>query len=303
MHIFIIDPKYVMARISESVFRGHGWRSTVIQDYAAAIGQIMRDVPNAIVIQGDGVSGGAAHLCQRLKGNALTAGIPIVHIEEAIPTPWMVTGVPADAVLQMPWDPDELIQQIDMIVPMNSKDDELDDLTNLPRRRAVMGDLAKRIRAKESFTIAHLSFRLLDAYRQDYGRMGADQFAVIVSLLLRRHDAGSAPASFAYLDDGSFIVIGDESQVTGIVSNAARDFEVLVPTFYDTSAMFGAETDQADGPLTWVGLHAAVLQVGAGAYDNFLQIGYALSDLIEEGERAMFQRATIGQEVSSTIAA
>jgi hypothetical protein len=300
MHIFIIDPKYVMARISESAFRAHGWRSTVIQDYAAAISQIMHDVPDAIVVQGDGVSGGTAHLCQRFKNNALTAGIPIVHIEEAIPTPWLVTGVQADAVLQMPWDPDELIQQIEMIVPMNSGSEELDDLTSFPRRRAAMSEITKRLMAQEQFAIGQFALRQIDSYRQDYGRMGVDQFAVVVSSLLRRHDSGFNPASFGYLDDGTFVVIGDSPQVIEIVSNAARDFEVLVPSFYDNSGMFGAETGQADGPSTWVAVHGGVFEVEPGKYDNLLQIGYALSDVLDWGERALIHVGSEGQEVGAS---
>ncbi len=299
MHIFIIDPKYVMARISESAFRAHGWRSTVIQDYTAAISQIMQDVPDAIVVQGDGVSGGAAHLCQRFKSNTLTAGVPVVHIEEAIPTPWLVTGVPADAVLQMPWDPDELIQQIEMIVPMNSSGDEVDDLTSLPRRRAVMSEIGRRLDIREEFAIGHVMLRQIDAYRQDYGRMGVDQFAAVVSSLLRRHDAGFSPASFGYLDEGSFIVIGDERQVTEIMANSASDFEVLVPAFYDNTGMFGAVTSQTDGPSTWVGLHGGLVHVKAGGYDNLLQIGYALSDVVEWGECFLLGSGIAGQEAAS----
>jgi DNA-binding response OmpR family regulator len=300
MHIFIIDPKYVMARISETAFRANGWRSTVIQDYAAAIGQIMHDVPDAIVVQGDGVSGATAHLCQRFKSNALTAGIPIVHIEEAIPTPWLVTGVPADAVLQMPWDPEELIQQIEMIVPMNAGTDDLDDLTNLPRRRAALGDIAKRLVAQERFAIGRLTLRQIDSYRQNYGRMGLDQFAVVLSSLLRRNDNGFTPASFGYLDEGNFIVVGDFAQVTEIISNVEREFEVLVPSFYDSGGMFGAETSQADGPATWVGVHGAVFEVEPGQYDNLLQMGYALSDVLELGELGLFHRAHQGQDLNSS---
>ena len=56
-------------------------------------------------------------------------------------------------------------------------------------------------------------------------------------------------------------MIGDERQVTEIVANSARDFEVLAPAFYDNSGMFGAETNQADGPSTWVGIHGGLIRV------------------------------------------
>jgi hypothetical protein len=163
-----------------------------------------------------------------------------------------------------------------------------------------MSEISRRLDSREEFAIAHVSLRQIDAYRQDYGRMGVDQFAVVVSSLLRRHDAGFAPASFGYLDDGSFIVIGDEPQVTEIMANSARDFEVLAPAFYDNTGMFGAETTQADGPSTWVGVHGGLIRAKAGGYDNLLQIGYALSDVVEWGESFFFGNGFAGQETAST---
>jgi DNA-binding response OmpR family regulator len=304
MHVYVIDPKYVMARISETACRGQGWRTTVIQDYASALSQIVVDVPDAIVVQGDGVTGAAAHLCQRIKSNAFTAGIPIVHIEEAVPTPWLVTGVPADAVLQMPWDPDELIGQIEMIVPMNAGTDEFDDLTSFSRRRNMMGELTRLMMAQDTFTIGHLSLRQFDSYRQEYGRMGLDQLVVLAGSLLKRHDSGPEPVRFGYLDEGSFVVVGSNERVEETVSNTVRDFELLIPSFYDNSGMFGEETGQADGPTTWVGIHGGLFLAEPGKFDNLLQIGYALTDLLDRGEDPLLLNARVAKtNIATSMAA
>jgi DNA-binding response OmpR family regulator len=304
MHVYVIDPKYVMARISETACRGQGWRTTVIQDYASALSQLVVDVPDAIVVQGDGVTGAAAHLCQRIKSNAFTAGIPIVHIEEAVPTPWLVTGVPADAVLQMPWDPDELIQQIEMIVPMNAGTDEFDDLTSFSRRRKMMSELTRLMMAQENFAIGHLTLRQLDSYRQEYGRMGLDQLVLLAGSLLRRYDSGSDPINFSYLDEGCFVVVGSVEQIEESISNTVRDFERLIPSFYDDAGMFGEETAQVDGPSTWVGVHGGLFSAESGKYDNLLQIGYALADLLDRGADALFVDFGSGStKVSTTLAA
>jgi DNA-binding response OmpR family regulator len=304
MHVYVIDPKYVMARISETACRGQGWRTTVIQDYASSLSQIVMDVPDAIVVQGDGITGAAAHLCQRIKSNAFTAGIPIVHIEEALPTPWLVTGVPADAVLQMPWDPDELIQQIEMIVPMNAGTDEFDDLTSFSRRRNAMSELTRLMMAQEEFSIGLLTLRQLDAYRQEYGRMGLDQLVVLAGALLRRNDSGSDTISFGYLDEACFVVVGSAERVEVTISNTVRDFELLIPSFYDNAGMFGEETEQADGPTSWVGIHGGVFSAEAGKFDNLLQIGYALTDLLDRGADALLVGFASGQvELPASVAA
>jgi hypothetical protein len=300
MHVYIIDPKYVMARISETACRGQGWRTTVIQDYASALSQIVLDVPDAIVVQGDGVTGAAAHLCQRIKNNAFTAGIPIVHIEEALPAPWLVTGVPADAVLQMPWDPDELIQQIEMIVPMTAGTDGVDDLTGFPRRRAAMGDFNRFLMEQKQFAVGHVTLRQFDSYRQEYGRMGMDQLVVLAAALLRRHEAGPNPIKFGYFDEGGFVVVGSAPAVEEVISIMVRDFEVLIPSFYDNSGMFGEETVIADGPSTWVGVQGGQISVEPGKFDNLLQIGYALTDLLDRGADALQLNCAPGQTTAAT---
>ena len=226
------------------------------------------------------------------KSNALTSGIPLILVEDAAPPAWLLMGMPADAVTQSPWEAEELLHHLEALLPLHAGSGSLDDLTNFPRRRSLMDDIARRMLSREIFGVGILSLREAEAYRQDYGRTGLDQFVVLVSVLLRRHAAGSNPVSVGYLEEGTFIVVGATSTVHEIVASTSRDFDSLVPAYYEMDTLFGTAEDHDVGPTTWISLHGCVNMVEPDKYDNVLQIGVVLADTLITGNEALAVSST-----------
>ncbi|MCC6793031.1 MAG: hypothetical protein IT336_15185 [Thermomicrobiales bacterium] len=283
MNILVVDPKSVIGQKVEPVLRGRNWRCTVINDLSRVMQTVTHDTPDAVVIHGDGATGEAAHLCQRFKQNMLTAGMPLILVEDATPPAWVLAGLPADAILQTPWAPEELLHHVEALLPVSTGSGSLDDLTNFPRRRSAIDDVARRLVARELFGVGVLNLREADAYRQDYGRTGLDQFVVLVSVLLRRHAAGSNPVSIGYLEEGTFLVVGSTSTVHEIVAQTTRDFDALVPAYYEMDTLFGRDEDHDVGPTTWIGLQGAVCLVEPERFDNIMQIGLVLANTMTSG--------------------
>lgn len=287
MNILVVDPKSRIGPRVVPVLRGRNWHCVVKNDVGRALAAVTKDVPDAIVIHGDGPAGEAAHLCQRIKQNVLTAGIPLIVIEDATPPAWVLAGMPADAILQSPWAPEELLHHVEALLPVNVGSGSLDDLTNFPRRRTAIDDVARRLLSRELFGVGVLSLREADAYRQDYGRTGLDQFVVLVSVLLRRHATGANPVSIGYLEEGTFLLAGAASTVHEIIAQTTRDFDALVPAYYEMDTLFGKDEDHEVGPSTWIGLQGAVCLVEPERFENVMQIGFVLSDTLNAGMDAL----------------
>jgi DNA-binding response OmpR family regulator len=287
MNILVVDPKSVIGPKVEPVLRSRNWGCTIVRDMSRAVAALTNNSPDAVVIHGDGPNGEAAHLCQRFKQNVLTAGMPLILVEDSTPPAWLLAGLPADAILQSPWEPDELMHHVEALIPVTTGSGTLDDLTNFPRRAAAIDDIARRLVSRELFGVGVLSLREADAYRQDYGRTGLDQFVVLVSVLLRRHASGSNPVSIGYLEEGSFLVVGSSSVVHQIVAQTTRDFDALVPAYYEMDTLFGKDENHEVGPTTWIGLQGAVCLIEPERFDNILQIGFVLSDTMATGLEAV----------------
>lgn len=299
MNILVVDPKSIIGPKVEPVLRSRNWDCVTVHSMARAIDSLKTNTPDAIVIHGDGSRGEAAHLCQRFKQNVLTAGMPLILVEDNTPPAWLLAGLPADAILQSPWEPDELLQHVEALVPMTPGSGTLDDLTNFPRRGLAIDDISRRMLSRELFGVGVLSLREADAYRQDYGRTGLDQFVVLVSVLLRRHASGSNPVSIGYLEEGSFLVVGSSTLVHQIVAQATRDFDALVPAYYEMDTLFGKDENHEVGPTTWIGLQGAVCLIEPDRFDNILQIGLVLSDTLSAGLEAV-NTATFRPDRDST---
>ena len=287
MHVLIVDPTDSIAPALGPVLSEQSWTTASVDHFGPVAARQFIETPDLILVHGDGQCGEAAHTCQWFKQNVLTAGIPILLIEDSPPPAWLLAGMPADGFVQAPWEPSELVHQVAMVAPMPIGTETHNDLTNLPARTMVLDDLARRITARELFGAGILSLRESDAYRQDFGRNGVDQFVVLVSVLLRRHASRSAPVSVGHLDHGTFLILGPMATVHELVAQITYEFDTLVPAYYEMDTLFGAEPGRDAGPATWMTLTGGVCLVEPGSYDNLLQVGTRLAQTLVNGAEAI----------------
>jgi DNA-binding response OmpR family regulator len=287
MNALIVDPKNSVEAVLSPALTARQWHVDHARHIYEINDLIMNHPPDLIVVHGDGAGGEAAHVCQRFKQNVLTAGIPIVLVEDSPPPAWMLAGLPADAILQAPWEPEEFFHHVEVLLPGQTITSSLDDLTNFPRRASMIDEMQRRVLARELFGVGVLNLKEADAYRQDFGRSGLDQFVVLVSVLLRRHAAASTPISVGHLDDGNFLVIGPNSAVQEVIAQTTYEFDSLVPAYYEMDTLFGADDSRDVGPSTWIALQGALCLVEPNGFENIWQIGYRLSDTLTAGADAI----------------
>ena len=227
----------------------------------------------------------------------------MVLIEDAVPPTWLLTGSPVDAVAQSPWEPDDLVHQIEMLSPPSTATELMDDPTNFPRRRSVLTELERRMVTRELFAAGILTLREADAYRQDYSRTGLDHFVVLLSVILRRNAAGMSPVTTGDLDEGSFLVLGASTTVHEIVASTIRDGETLVPAYDEMDGPF-KDPSQQTGAATWIGVQGALCSVEPDRFDNALQVGFVLAETLAAGNEVVRQVTTrVSAHDTSRVAA
>ena len=153
MNALIVDPMNTVDAVLAPVLTERKWHVSHAQHVHEINDLIMNHPPDLIIVHGDGPAGDAAHICQRFKQNVLTAGIPIILVEDSPPPAWMLAGIPADAILQAPWETDEFFHQVDILLPAQTSTSTLDDLTNFPRRPSVIAEMQRRVLARELFGV------------------------------------------------------------------------------------------------------------------------------------------------------
>ncbi|MDQ3514365.1 MAG: hypothetical protein M3462_12055 [Chloroflexota bacterium] len=282
MQILVVDPDREIAPAAEPLFTSNGWTTTVSDCRARAFAQAISAPPDVVVIQGDGAGGETAHLCQRFKHNPLTAGIPLLLVEDGIPPAWVLPHMPVDAVAAAPCDPTELVHQVQMLSPGNGTQ-LLDDLTNFPHRRSILDELERRLVTRELFAAGLLTLKASHDYEQDLGRTSLDQFVVLLSVLLRRNATATATVSIGHLSNDSFLLLGQPAVIHQVLATTTRDFEALVPAFYEMDALFD-ENEEVVGAPKWIVAQGALTLVEPGRFENTLQVGFALAEFLLAGQ-------------------
>gem|GEM_PF-1370719 len=282
MQILVVDPRHEIAPVAEPLFASNGWTTSVIDSRTRAFAQALAETPDVVVIQGDGARGETAHLCQRFKHNPLTAGIPLLLVEDGIPPAWVLPNMPVDAVAAAPCDPTELVHQVQMLLP-DTGSQPLDDLTNFPRRRSILDELERRMVSRDLFAAGLLTLKASHDYELDLGRTSLDQFVVLLSVLLRRNATATATVSIGHLSNDSFLLLGPPAMIHQILATTTRDFEALVPAFYEMDALFD-ENEEVVGAPKWIAAQGALTLVEPGRFENTLQVGFALAEYLRAGQ-------------------
>ena len=90
MNALIVDPMTTVNDALAPALSARKWHVDHARHVHEINELIMNHPPDLIVVHGDGAGGEAAHICQRFKQNVLTAGIPIILVEDAPPPAWML---------------------------------------------------------------------------------------------------------------------------------------------------------------------------------------------------------------------
>ena len=141
MNALIVDSSDTVEAVLSPALSARQWHVDHARYIHEVNNLIMVHPPDLIVVHGDGAGGEAAHICQRFKQNVLTAGIPIILVEDSPPPAWMLAGLPADAILQAPWETEEFFHHVEVLLPGQTVTTSLDDLTNFPRRASMIDEM------------------------------------------------------------------------------------------------------------------------------------------------------------------
>ena len=108
--VLIAEDDPVVARLVAELVRQNGWRPLVAADAMQAVMFAVRGEPTAVVLDIQMPGGNGLQVLQKLKGNANTAGVPVVVLSGSTDPdlPRLVVEHGAEVFLPKPLDPQRL---------------------------------------------------------------------------------------------------------------------------------------------------------------------------------------------------
>jgi len=183
-------------------------------------------------------------VCLEIKKDLLLRHLPIIMVTGKGEISDKVDGIDAgaDDYIVKPFEPQELLARIRMIIWRTERDLEANPLTHLPGNISILTELTRRLENKALFAVCYVDLDKFKAYNDTYGFEHGDEVIRETARILIRNTQGHGnPNDFiGHIGGDDFVVLTTPQMVDGLCRNIISDFENTAPSFYN-------ETDRKNG--------------------------------------------------------
>ncbi len=176
-------------------------------------------------------------VCLALKKDILLQHIPTIMLTGKGEIADKVSGIGAgaDDYIVKPFEPQELLARIKMILRRTQRDLEADPLTRLPGNVSILNELLFRLESKELFAVSYLDLDKFKSYNDKYGFLHGDEvIKETAGIILKAvQQMGNLEDFVGHIGGDDFVFISTPERVDNICGQIISDFEAAVPNFYN----------------------------------------------------------------------
>ena len=183
-------------------------------------------------------------VCERLKRDVLLRHIPIIMLTGKSETHDKVSGINAgaDDYLVKPFEPEEFLARVIMVLRRTARDLDANPLTRLPGNQSIHRELTRRLSSGEPIAVCYLDLDRFKAFNDTFGfQRGDDVIQQTGAVLLEMTQRHGGPEDFVgHIGGDDFIIITTPDRGERICDAIVHAFDAMVPQLYD-------EADRARG--------------------------------------------------------
>ena len=176
-------------------------------------------------------------VCERLKRDTMLRHIPIIMLTGKSEVQDKVTGIDAgaDDYLVKPFEPQELLARVRMVLRRTTQELEANPLTKLPGNLSIQRELENRILSGAPFAVSYVDLNKFKSFNDHYGfKRGDEVIQRTATLLLETSAACGSPKDFiGHIGGDDFILITTPAVAEPLCQRIVRDFDVMSPQVHD----------------------------------------------------------------------
>jgi GGDEF domain-containing protein len=196
---------------------------------------INRSHPLLLVLDGDGDVGEVCELITTLKSDPFSAIVPVIVWSERTGSDVIdrVLRAGADDCLKDNMEEREKLLRLETVVRRAERDVSVHPTTRLPGTAMIERDIAKRLKARESFAVCYADIDNFKEFNDRYGYASGDRVILLTSKILRDVVKHFAPGGFVgHIGGDDFIFIVPLDIFETCCREVISIFDTLVPFQY-----------------------------------------------------------------------
>lgn len=175
-------------------------------------------------------------LAETLKKDILLQHIPVIMLTGKGEIKDRVEGIESgvDDYLVKPFDPDELLARIKMILRRTERSLDANPLTHLPGNTSIIEELQKNISLNNPFAVGYADLDKFKAYNDYYGfEKGDEVIRTLARIIIEAVRTIAGQSGFiGHIGGDDFVFIADDSLIDQVSQRIVEEFEKKTPSFY-----------------------------------------------------------------------
>jgi diguanylate cyclase (GGDEF)-like protein len=235
-----------------------------------AIKIIAQKTPDLVLVDYKMPKMDGREVCRRIKKDILLRHLPVIMVTGKGEITDKVDGIDAgaDDYIVKPFEPEELLAHIKMILRRAEIDLEANPLTRLPGNISIMNELNQRLASQKLFAVCYVDLDKFKAYNDTYGfERGDNVIKETARILLRTTQQLGNPDDFVgHIGGDDFVVVTTIPIAEVLCPAIIENFDKTLKDFYN-------ETDLKNGYIIahdrqGVEIKSPLLSISIGVVTN-----------------------------------
>lgn len=287
--ILVVDDAADIREILNLVLSEH-YTVVTVSSGKEAIEKIRRESPALVVLDFNLPDITGIDVCKEIRKDPLFLHLPIIMLTGRAETNAKVEGLDAgvDDYVVKPFNADELLARIRMVLNRSARDLDANPLTRLPGNVTITNELNHRLGNKKDFSFIYLDIDNFKEINDFYGfNRGDEVIKETARIIITAVQKVGTPGDFiGHIGGDDFVIITEENASEGLAKSIIELFDKTVPKFYDESQRLQGfiEAKDRQGKLRKFGflsISIGIVDTQGKNYTHAAQISSAGAELKE----------------------
>ena len=236
--ILIVDDDPDIRDVLQLTLTSEGYDVLQAGDGEEALAQVQRGLPDLVILDYMMPRLDGGQVCQRLKKDLLLRHLPVIILSARGESPDKVRGLDAgaDDYIVEPFEPEELLARVRMVLRRSAQDLDANPLTRLPGNLSIQRELEARLarQAERPFAVCYIDLDAFKAFNDYYGfERGDEAIRETARLLLQAvHTVGNADDFIGHIGGDDFLLVTTPECVDRLAQWIVEAFDRAAPTLY-----------------------------------------------------------------------
>ena len=233
--ILIVDDDQDIARILKFRLQKKGFECVLASNGLEALDRIDDEHPDLVLldVMMPKMDGFAA--CREIRRRNAWARIPVIMLTAKGDTSDKVNGLSegADDYVVKPFEFDELLARVTMVLRRTQEAMSANPLTGLPGNNVISKMISTSIAAEQGFAACYVDLDHFKAYNDEYGFEAGDQILKRVAEILVDVTSSIAERSFVgHIGGDDVLFVADLESFEDCCREIIRSFDKIIPEYY-----------------------------------------------------------------------